>query len=462
MTFFVFHLTKGWQGDKIVAGEFSRIFDTGKFVMSEEVFSKPGYARSRWAYTFECLFEYIVALMVTDAFLATLLSNMGISDAVIGVISSLISLAFLFQLFSILVVQHIHNIKAVAVPIHCVGQLFFLMLYLLPFLNIPAQFRTAVVIGCLLVAYLGNYLVTSVIFNWGNSYVDPICRANFAATKEIISLAIGVVASLTIGWVFDGFVARGEINSGFLFIAIMMLLMNIGDFVCLMLMKNRKTEKSKAEQAEPFWQVIRKLFANRRFIYCVVLHAMWSISVYMTVGFMGIYKTKELMLSVSAVQIINIAACVMRALFTMPIARYSNKHSYAKGVKLGLIIAAIGYLANIFTTQSHWWLVVLYTVLYQVACAGTGQNMLNMVYSYVDKKYFVQASALKQSISGLCGFGASMLASRILEAVQAGGNTLFGMTVYGQQLLSAISLMLVIITILFVHFVLEKQQITAK
>jgi F0F1-type ATP synthase assembly protein I len=425
-------------------------------------FNTPGYRRSRWAYTLECAFEYFISLMVADAFLATLLTEMGLSDAVIGVISSLISVAFLFQLFAILVVQHIHNVKRVAVPVHCISQLFFLVLYLLPFFNIPAQFRTAVIVGCLLVAYFGNYLVTSVIFNWGNSYVDPNTRANFAATKEIISLISGVVVSLTMGWAFDGFVARGDINGGFLFIAAMMLLMNIGDFVCLMMIKNRKTEKKDAEPAEPFWQVIRMLFANRGFVCSVVLHALWSISVYMTVGFMGTYKTKELLLSVGAVQIINIVACLMRALFSKPIARYADKRSYAKGIRLGMTIAAAGYLVNMFTTPSMWWLVILYTVLYHVACAGTSQNMMNMVYSYVDRKYFVQASAIKYSVSGLCGFGASMLASRILNAVQQGGNTFLGISIYGQQLLSAISLVLVLIAILFVKLVVEKQKIIAK
>jgi Na+/melibiose symporter-like transporter len=264
------------------------------------------------------------------------------------------------------------------------------------------------------------------------------------------------------GWTFDRFVANGNINGGFLFIAAMMLLMNIGDFVCLMLMKNRKTEKKDAEPAEPFWQVIRMLFSNKGFVCCVILHAMWSFSVYMTLGFMGTYKTKELLLSVGTVQIINISACLMRALFSKPIARYADKRSYAKGIRLGMMIAATGFLVNIFTTPSLWWLVILYTVLYNVACAGTSQNMMNMVYSYVHNKYFVQASAIKYSVSGLCGFGASMLASRILGAVQANGNTVLGVALYGQQLLSAISFVLVIVCVLFVKFVVEKQKIIAK
>ena len=434
----------------------------GSYIMTEQIFQTPAYKRSRRAYILECAFEYFVALMVADAFLATLLTELGLNDAVIGVISSLISLAFLFQLFSIFVVPHIRNVKLVAIPIHCVSQLFFLALYLLPFFDIPQQFRAVIVVGCLLIAYFGNYLVTSVIFNWGNSYVDPKGRANFAATKEIVSLLSGVVFSFSMGWAIDRFIEAGNVEGGFLFISIVMLIITAGDFVCLMFMKNRKTEPTPKEQTESFGKVIRMLFSNKSFLCAVAVHAIWSASVYMTVGFMGTYKTKDLLLSVGTVQIINIAGCLIRACFSKPIARYSDKRSYAQGIKLGMIIAATGYLINIFTTPSLWWLVVLYTIIYNVSCAGTSQNLNNLTYSYVDSKYFVQASAIKYSISGLCGFGASMLGSLILDTVQKNGNAVFGVPMYGQQFLSAISLAIVLFGIVFVKLVMEKQKIIGK
>ena len=177
---------------------------------------------------------------------------------------------------------------------------------------------------------------------------------------------------------------------------------------------------------------------------------------------MGVYKTKDLLLTVGTVQIINIAGCLIRACFSKPIARYADKRTYAAGIKLGMAIAAVGYLINIFTTPSLWFLVIFYTIIYNVSCAGTSQNLINVTYNYVDRKYFVQASAIKASLSGLCGFGASMLGSRILDAVQKNGNTVFGFTVYGQQILSAISLTIVLFGILFVKLVMEKQQVIAK
>lgn len=67
----------------------------------KNIYNTKEYKRSRTAYALQCTFEYFVMLLVADAFLANLLTNMGISDALTGIISSFISFAFLFQLMSI-------------------------------------------------------------------------------------------------------------------------------------------------------------------------------------------------------------------------------------------------------------------------------------------------------------------------------------------------------------------------
>ena len=105
--------------------------------LPQNSFNAPGYARTRWAYTMECAFEYFVALLVANPFLTKLLKELALSDTTIGIIQSIISVAFLFQLASLLVVQRIANVKRVAATIHTVGQLLFLCLYLIPFLPIP-------------------------------------------------------------------------------------------------------------------------------------------------------------------------------------------------------------------------------------------------------------------------------------------------------------------------------------
>ena len=125
-------------------------------------------------------------------------------------------------------------------------------------------------------------------------------------------------------------------------------------------------------------------------------------------------------------------------------------------------LAAAAFFVNIFTTPTTWVLVIVYTILYNCSIAGTSENSFNMIYNYVDSKYFSQAMALKNCISGIIGFGASIVGGWILAYVQANGNQIAGVPVYGQQVLSALSFVVVTGAIVFSRTVVAKQSITVR
>ena len=68
-------------------------------------FNLPEYKKYRKAYVTQCTVEHLVGLLVADAFLAKLLLHLGLSDAMVGIISSFTSVAFVFQLLSVVLVQ---------------------------------------------------------------------------------------------------------------------------------------------------------------------------------------------------------------------------------------------------------------------------------------------------------------------------------------------------------------------
>ena len=162
-------------------------------MINEEIFDTKAYKVSRQAYIWQCTFDYFISLLVTDAFLAKLLSSMGIADSVIGIISSLVSFAFLFQLCTIFVAQKITNAKKICVFFETASSFLFMSLYLLPFLDISKETKTAIVTGAVILAYFSKYLVATILFKWANSYVDPGKRGSYSAIKEMVSLATGMI-----------------------------------------------------------------------------------------------------------------------------------------------------------------------------------------------------------------------------------------------------------------------------
>ena len=418
-------------------------------------FASREYRISRGAYKAQCAFEYFIAILAGDAYLSKLLATIGLSDMQIGVISSFISLAFLFQLASILVVGYIRNVKAAGMLCNTLSSLLFTGLYLIPFLPFAQSVKTVLVVVCILAAYFCNYFMTSMIYKWGNSFVDPGKRGVYSAEKEMISLSTGMVFTFVVGFVMDRYEAAGDLYGGFLFVAVAGLIISVCNFISLALI--RRVQSTEAQHRRSMREILANTLGNAAFRHVVLLTVLFDVGRYLTIGFMGIYKVKELMLTVGTVQIINIVGNLARFFLSKPFGRYADRTSYARGMELALCIAGLGFFLNMFSQPSAKIFVVLFTVLYAVSAAGTNQNSLNIVYSYVPMEYFVPACAIKNSIGGVCGFLASLLGARILSAVQENGNMLLGVPLYGQQLLSALSFVVIAVAVLYVHFVIEKQ-----
>lgn len=424
--------------------------------MEKDIYNSAEYKRSRAAYSWQCAFEYWVAIVAGDAFLAKLLTEMGIKDSTIGIISSFISAAFLFQLASLVLMRYIKNVKKTATAFNVLSALLFMCLYLLPFAPIGEGSRTGIVMAVILAAYFCNYAVTSVIFKWGNSFVDPTKRGTYSAGKEMLSLVTGVIFSLFVGQVFDRFENSGNIQGGFIFMAVSIFIISLLTLISLLLIKGEKKEEK--TNAPLFKEVVKNTFGNKNFRRVLTMESAWKFANYLTLGFLGVYKTKELMLTVGAVQIINMTGSISRFALSMPFGKFTNKYGFARGLELGYTLVAAGFLANVFCTPNAWWLIVVYAVLYNVGLAGISQNSLNIMYNCVKDEYFVQASAIKGSVSGIIGFAGSIVGGNILDAVQKNGNAVFGIPMYGQQFMSAITFVILAAVIVYVHFVVAKQK----
>lgn len=429
--------------------------------MTEETptkFSTPEYKRSRSVYMAQCTFEYLLSLLVTDAFLAKLLGHLGLDDTTIGIISSFITLAFVIQIFSLFLYKLKLNSKTITFIFYPLSRLLFSLLYVIPFVPIGGATVKVIVMCFILVAYSSKYLVLNVLYKWANSYVEPTKRASYSATKEIISLAMGIIFTAVVGYVFDVMEAKGNIEQGFIMIAILAFTISALDVICLIFIK-KEDDVAVKRSNKHFKDIIKNTLGNKNFRSVIFFTVIYNVAIYLTNGFLGTFKVNDLLISVFVIQIINIVGNITRMAVSKPFGRFSDKHSFASGMSVALAILAVGYLAIMFTTPKNWLLIAVFTILHAVATAGLNQNSFNIAYSYVDSDYITEALAMKNCIGGLCGFGASLLGSRILKYVQSNGNSLFGMHIYGQQVLAGISLILVLVSLAVMRFVVVRQKV---
>lgn len=413
---------------------------------------------SRNGYVWFCAFEYFISILVTDAFLAKLLKNVGMSDSLTGIISSFVSFAFLFQLLSIFILKRKINAKAMCIAFETFSQLCFVFLYVIPFLPVSALLKSMLVVVAIMVAYALKYVVASILFRWANSYVDPMQRGSFSAIKEMISLFGGIIFSFVMGMATDKFFEAGNNEGAFLFLAIMVFVLTVSNFLCLSKIKNCDINTDQSAKV-PMKTVLQKTLLNKKFLPVIIATSLFSFGVYITSGFLGVYKTEDLFIKLGVVSIITSVGSAARMIVSKPFGKYSDKKSYAKGMELGYFIIAVAFLAITFTVPDTWWLMIVYTVLYSVGYAGVNQNTLNIAYSYIEADYISQAMAFRSAISGIVGFAGALVGAKILDFVQANGNMLFGIPVYGQQVMALISFVCVMIAVAIIHFIIAKTKV---
>ena len=427
-------------------------------LIMDYIFETKEYKNNRKFYVIQAALEYFIALTLTDAFLAKVLTHLGISDSVIGIVSSFISLAFIFQILSSLVSRIRFKTKTIVVLFDTAANVLFMSLYFVPFLPVTPGVRKVLALLAILMAYAVKYPVSTIVYKWFNSFVSPYHRARFSANKEMISLVSGMIFTTALGLVVDKFEGMGSIRGAFLFIGITLFVISILNFWSIFSITDESETETKAEK-KSLKSILDNTIFNKNYRNVIVAGALWDFARYFSIGFMGTFKTNDLMISVFAIQIINMAASMVRLIFSKPVARYSDKFSFAKGLQLGITIAMVSFFVNIFTTDATWYLVVIFTILYNTAFTGISANTSNICYSYVNSEYITDAMAVKNCICGIIGFVSSILGGITLNYIQSNGNMFMGIPMYGQQFLSAVSFVACLMAVLYIKFVVSKQKV---
>lgn len=426
--------------------------------MKTELYDSAAYRRSRAAYVTQCALGYFVTLLVSDAYVAKLLLEAGIDAATVGVISTLEQLSCVPALFAIVLDKYEKSAKQTLLITRALSMFLFAVLYLVPFMAAARPVRTFLAIIVMFGGHFCLQLTEPEYVKWSYQFVKPDRRSRFSAAKQMISLLSGVVFTFLIGMLFDRYEADGRLRDVFLTAALMICVINLLSTVCLCMMsKDKRNTAPVSSGGAMILKDLKNLFADRRFLHVVILTTLFSFGQYLTNGFMGTYKTVELAFSVGTVQLINAFGFLGRFVISMPVGAYSDRRSYAKGYTLSLLFMALAFCAGTVTRPNTRGLIVVYTLLYYFGLAGTGYNTINMCYSCVSAENVVPALAIRGCVSGVCAFAASLLGSAIMKSVLRAGNRLFGLPVYGQQVLSLLSLLTIAAAIVYAKKVVEKE-----
>ena len=401
--------------------------------------------RSRLMYIFEAALEYFISILVAGSYLATLTKELGVSDSLTGIISSVISLGCLFQLFSLSLKRKRVKISVLAFSV--LNQLLFMLLYVIPLTKLEKQTKIALFLILIFSAYIIYNFVHPKKINWLMSLVEDKNRGSFTANKEIVSLVSGMVFSFGMGTVIDYFSKTGRIRLAFALSAIVIFLIMVLHSLTMIFTVEKEMPQSHKKN---FGQDLKELINNKNVIKVTIIFILYNISTYVSTPFYGTYQIGELGLNLQFVSVIVMFGSVSRIFVSKFWGRYADKKTFAVMIEKCFIFLGLSQLCVIFAVPATGKILfVLYNILHGIALGGINSALINLIFDYVPIEKRADSLAITQALAGLTGFLTTLCISPLVSFIQSNGNKVFGLPIYAQQFVSMIALVFTLLTIFY-------------
>lgn len=407
--------------------------------------------RSRLMYIFEAALEYLISILVTGSFLATITKELGVSDSLTGILSSVISLGCLFQLLSLSVRRT--RVKRLVVVLSVINQTLFMFLYVTPLTGAKKQIKIVLFVILICTAYLIYNFAHPKKINWLMSLVDDSSRGAFTSNKEIFSLVCGMIFSFLMGAVIDRFEESGEIRTAFILSAAVIFILILLHTLTMIFTVEKETPNNKNGN---FLTGVRELVKNKIVIKITGVFVLYNISNFASVPFYGTYQINELGLGLKTISVLVIFGNISRILVSRLWGKYADRKSFAAMTEKCLIFLGIAQLCALFAVPSNGTVMfALYYFFYGVAMGGINSALINLIFDYVAPEKRSDSLAITQAVSGLVGFLTTVCLSPLVTLVQNSNNTIFGVHIYAQQLCTIISLLFTAASVIYVKIVIR-------
>ena len=416
------------------------------------VYEEKQLKQSRMFYILYAAVEYLIALAVSGSFLAKLTTEIGMSDGMTGVISAVGTLGGLFQLISMFI--HKSRVKRMVLVLTAANQLLFISLYLIPQLALGQQvsgvlFTLSIVMANLLINAAAPKKST-----WMMSLVDDRRRGVFSAYKEMFSLALGMAFSFGMGALFDWLEGMGRLYTAFGIMACVMIVCMLLSVMCQVVMVEKPLP---VVERKPILQIVQGILRNKRLRSVVLLYLLYFLINNSAIPFFATYQLNELGFSLTLISSFGILSSVARLIVSPYWGRLADRLSFAAMLEKCFLVLGGAFLFAALAVPSNGKIMfALYYIFHGIAMGGVNSGMFNLVFDCAVPEERADALAVCQSISGLSGFLITLVFSTVVTALQQGGNQLFGMTVYAQQALSVVSLLVTLGAVAYVHFHVQK------
>ena len=424
---------------------------------SSEPLSDNDYKKSRTYSIFEGGSARTIFNLTSGAFLAGFASYLGAGDSFNGIIGAIPVLAGIIQLISPIVFEKMEKRKLTVSILSLIHRLLLGLMVFIPFLAKGQTTRLALVTALYFVSYLAISFVNPAISGWQIDLVPDNIRGRYFGIRESYVLGSATVFTLIMGRVLDIYKDNGNEYAGFIVMFSFVLVLALGNFIILLLIKEPPVKRSKHELN--LRKVISIPLKDDKFKKIVLLFILWNIGLQIGGPFFSIYMVTGLKLNYTYIMAVGMLCTLVNTLVVRFWGRLADRKSWAHVIKLSILMLSVAHMTWFFVNPSTAYILLpLLHIVGGVAWAGIGISSFNIQFTYSPEEGRTVYIGFNAALSSLIGFMSTLMGSAVLLLLNSFKLNISGFTIGNMQIIFVISGILMAVCAAYIHLFIKPEE----
>jgi len=434
---------------------YNKIYDIIKFNILSIFGNQDKLAISRRYVASTSLSTEVAYNIVGGNFFNGLMLLMKADDAFMGLITMVALVANLLQVFSAVLLNRIKKMKKFLIIGRCLLHLFNIVIIgIIPYLPVANKSKLTAVLIAILCFNLVNAVIAPGFSVWHIKFIPQKIRAKY---YSFYRMTIGIIlysAILLASAFVDYFKVSGNELMGLSILRIIAVILVVID-IYLMTKLDEYFNESTAGFTS-IKDVLVSPFREKKYLITVIIACLWSFSANAPGPFYSIYLLKDLHVSYSYLNIINMLNIPIVILTTPIWAKIIDHTTWFKTLCISMGFFALHYIGLSAVTENT---LILYpiSVIYAFTMAS-GINLVfsNIPYINIPEKNQTNAIGFYSSMNNLAALISVTLSRELIRKTENISINVLGITMQNKQYIMLITAVLMLIAVAWIFFLQKK------
>ncbi len=456
------------------------LFKMKRSKKAPEIHDGVNFRSGRRLFNVDYAMNATITNLTGSTYVAALITYLGGTDSLIGILGSVTMLLTPLQIAAAYLFDRLIHRKPLCVLFNGLSKFLLGFMFLVPsFWENPSNSGLALMVASFTVSQVFYNFQLPGATNWLVDLVPEAIRSRFFANRESLSLILGAIFMLLSGKLVDYLQAVFGSVHAFAFIGITVIILGVIDALALILCGEPKTKQSAMKELvstddspasgdvsqkthkSPF-ALLLEPFHYKSFLIILLLSVLWNISSCFGSPFSATYQVNNLHMSFTYIMTLSVISMVIRIFLTPLAGRIAGKIGYTLILGISILLIGSHYVLWAFTVPEN--MTTFLPALFIVSAVGfAGQNLclFNMQVNSMPEEIRTTCFSVMNTISGVSGFLSTLIASFILDNLDANSFTFLGIPFSGLQVLFLVTAILMTLCGLFTFSLLKRKDLKA-